>query len=41
MNNVSEFIIHCIVFFKKNCSFKKINSEEEKQPRAALIKLAF
>jgi hypothetical protein len=40
MSGTSEFIIHCTVF-KKNYSLKKVNSEEEKQPRVALIKPTF
>ena len=40
MSSASEFIIHCTVL-KKNCSLKKVNSEEEKQPRVALIKPTF
>jgi hypothetical protein len=40
MSSASELIIHCTVL-KKNYSLKKVNNEEEKQPRVALIKPTF
>jgi hypothetical protein len=41
LKKINSAVNYSTVFLKKNCSFKKVNSEEEKQSRAALIKLAF